>query len=169
MSSFHPLGSNVGSHPLSPAPAGLTFHDDDEDAWTPPSLPGDPHTASGRAYSAARRKNGGMGGNSNTSPLDVPLGPLLNSLPAGEGTYGAGNDGDDLQPSARAAPRQQYDSNDHARPGNFGRSAWGSESAPGGSGGEGTVRPGRSVEPDRNSTLVARRAAQGGGVYFMCA
>lgn len=73
MSSFHPLGSAADSHPLTAAPADLPFHDDDDndDAWTPPSLPGETRVLPTSGTGRARRTNGvGGGSSSSRSPLD---------------------------------------------------------------------------------------------------
>lgn len=90
MSSFHPLGgSSADSHPLTTP--DLPFHrddDDEQDAWTPPSLPGEKNTGlSSSGFSARRQRNAPTGSdNGGTSPLDAPLDPLLHALPAAGGT-----------------------------------------------------------------------------------
>lgn len=94
MSSFHPLGEggaggkggtmSSSHHPL--APTELRFHDDgdaDDDSWSPPSLPGDPRVpekTSGNRHGSLH----GRGSRSGRvmSPLEAPLDPLLNALPA---------------------------------------------------------------------------------------
>lgn len=99
MSSFHPLGgggsSASSSHPLSPSPPNtseLPFHHDEEETWTPPSLPGE--ASSNRAAVSAGngssfRRNSHRSGRRTTessfsSPLDAPLDPLRSSLPGGD-------------------------------------------------------------------------------------
>lgn len=91
MSSFHPLGGSRGAgsadnnkhHPL--APAELRFHkdgdEDDDDSWSPPSLPGEP-CISDRTNNRHGTLRRGSGAGSGLSSLETPLDPLLNTLPS---------------------------------------------------------------------------------------
>lgn len=91
MSSFHPLGpAATGSHPLTgqTGAAALPFHADDEDSWTPPSLPGEASALG--SNNKARVKAGGS--SSIRSPLDhAPVHPLGGSLSAGDTSTTLGN------------------------------------------------------------------------------
>ncbi|CAM9469359.1 unnamed protein product, partial [Laminaria digitata] len=102
MSSFHPLGPAAkDSHPLTgrTAAAGLPFHDDDEDAWTPPSLPGE---ASALGSSGRGNAGGGSSSSSIRSPLDqAPLHPLGGGvLSAGDTSAHLGNNSNSFSHSS---------------------------------------------------------------------
>lgn len=85
MSSFDPLSASSTTHKSEPkhplsAPE-LPFHDDEEDDWVPPTLPGEENLA--RPF-ASEAVGGGRSGSRNSarrgSPLDAPLDPLLHCL-----------------------------------------------------------------------------------------
>ncbi|CAN0244213.1 unnamed protein product [Pylaiella littoralis] len=104
MSSFHPLGSTADSHPLTASRVDLPFHDDDDDvAWTPPSLPGEtriPPAGTGRAG----RTSGAGGGSSSRSPLD----PLHSSGSGGGGGGGGGSFANGHGDDRAAAEEESY-------------------------------------------------------------
>lgn len=87
MSSFHPLDSAANAHPLTPAPAELPFHDKDEDddAWTPPSLPGET-----RILPSSGARNGRTNGRGGVSSSGAPLDPLQSHSGTGGGFWNGG-------------------------------------------------------------------------------
>lgn len=165
-SSFHPLGPAADSHPLTP-PAELPFHNDDEDgeSWTPPSLPGDPDISS--SVTRGGRHGGrkyGVSSTSNTSPLDVPLDPLLHSLPT-DATDDTPFGEDDLhhRPRADELPRTGAERNSHAKRAFESQGAWGAETAAAGR--PAAINSGRSGGGHDSGSLSAGRASgmMGGG------
>ena len=108
MSSFHPLGTADDSHPLTAAPAELPFHnDDDDDAWTPPTLPGEPRILA-QASARAGRTNGG--GGSSVSPLD-PLrsGSSSSTVAVGRGFANGDEAGAEEESYKRAVNKNSHD------------------------------------------------------------
>lgn len=103
MSSFHPLDSAANSHPLTAAPAELPFHDNDEDddAWTPPALPGETRILPSSSARSSR-SNGRTGvSNSSATPLDP-----LRSHSGTSGSYA--NGGGDGDRDGAAAEEERY-------------------------------------------------------------
>lgn len=168
MSSFHPLERSRGGaaaapannnhHPL--APVDLPFHtdgdeDDDNDTWSPPSLPGAPHILdrTNTSHSTLHRSSGG-GGGGGLSPLETPLDPLLNTLPSPtSNTYGAVGGAYSAHEPQRRKQQQQAEASSFSSPSGVGEARGISQS--GGYGGrvwtQGTWSGGRAGNSDGGS------------------
>eukprot|EP00903_Cladosiphon_okamuranus_P006601 g6448.t1 len=154
MSAFHPLGTTEDSHPLTVAPAELPFHnDDDDDAWTPPTLPGEPHIPASTSARASRTR-GGAGG-SVSSPLDPLRSSTTTRTGAAVGIGLANGDGAGAEEESykRAVNKNSHDnggssSRNHGAAGG-GQREW--ERGPGAGGG----RAGQAVSMGGESRMLS--------------
>ena len=181
MSSFDPLSGgfttsdtrNKPEHPL--AASELQFHRDDEDNWTPPSLPGEEfiHSGSSHFSSAGARTSGGRSVSRNRSPLDSPLDPLRDSLPdVGSGSSVSARLRDDEGSfgsrgvTAAAMTTEHRNGNRVDRRGDFGRPTWGGEGAEVGNNDDYSRRRGMNSSGDLTRPGSARSSSGRGDTKF---